>query len=84
MCCMDKRFFFIQHMENLSICCMNKLSVFHIDKYIPDDMEQVHNKSIDMTYLRKIYMNIAPIEPNFSFKERKNLPYSVLLGFIFP
>ena len=37
-----------------------------------------------MTYLRKIYMNIEPIRQNPSFKERKNLPYSVLLGFTPP
>ena len=48
-----------------------------------DDMEQVHNESIYMTYLGKIYMNIAPIGHNFSVAERQNLPYSVMLGFIF-
>ena len=37
-----------------------------------------------MTYLRKVYMNIAPTGHNISFTERQNLPYSVLLEFIFP
>ena len=49
-----------------------------------DYMEQVHNESIDMNYLLKIYMNIAPTGHNISFTERQNLPYIVLLGFIFP
>ena len=49
-----------------------------------DDMEQVHNESIDMTYLGKIYTNIALIGHNISFTERQNLPYSVLLGFTPP
>ena len=47
-----------------------------------DDTEQVHNESIDVTYLRKRYMNIAPTGHNFVFIERQNLPYSVLLAFI--
>ena len=33
------------------IYCMEKLSIFHIDKDVPDDTEQVHNKYIDMTHL---------------------------------
>ena len=45
-----------------------------------DDTEQVHSESIDMTNLRKIYMNIAPTRHNISFTERNKLPYSVLLG----
>ena len=32
-----------------------------------DDMEQVNNESIDMTYLRKRYTNISPIGHDFSF-----------------
>ena len=53
---------------------MDKLSKCHIDKYMSDDTEHVHNESIDMTYLRKIYMKIVPIGHNFSFTERHNLP----------
>ena len=49
-----------------------------------DDTEQVHIESIDMTYLRKRYMNIAPTGHNLSFTEWHNLPYSVPLGFISP
>ena len=33
--------------------------IFITEKYIPYYTEQVHNESIDMTYLRKRYMNIA-------------------------
>ena len=58
--------------------------ICHIDKYMSDDTEQVHNESIDMTYLRKIYMNISPTGHNISFSEQKNLLYSVMLGFIPP
>ena len=63
---MDKGFF-AHRMETWSICCMDKLSICNIDKYVSDDMEQVHNESIDMTYLRKRHMGIAPIGHNFSF-----------------
>ena len=52
--------------------------ICHIDKDISDDTEQVHNESIDMTYLRKRYMNIAPAGHNIL--ERQNLSYSVMLG----
>ena len=52
--------------------------IYHIVKDISDDTEQVHNESIDMTYLRKIYMNIAPAGNNIL--ERQNLSYSVMLG----
>ena len=31
--------------------------IFHIDKNMSDDTEQVHNEAIDMTYL-KIYTRI--------------------------
>ena len=55
--------------------------ICHIDKDMSDDTEQVHNESIDMTHLRKRYMNIAPTRHNISFTEWKNLPYNVLLGF---
>ena len=37
-----------------------------------------------MTYLIKIYTNIAPTGHNISFTERQNPPYSFLLGFISP
>ena len=47
-------------------------------------MEKFHNEYIDMTYLRKRYINITPTGNNPSFTERQNLPYSVLLGLIFP
>ena len=47
-------------------------------------MEQVNNESINMTYLRKRYTNIAPIGHNFSFTGRKKLPYSVMLGINLP
>ena len=57
----------IQHMKNLLICCMNNLSICHIEKDISDDTEQVHNESINMNYLRKRYMNIAPIGHNVSY-----------------
>ena len=46
--------------------------------------KQAHNESIDMNYLRKIWMNIAPKGHNISFLEWQNLPYSFLLGFVFP
>ena len=49
-----------------------------------DDMEQVNNESIDMTYLRKRYTNTSPTGHNISFTERDNLPYSFLLVFIYP
>ena len=48
--------------------------ICHIDKDMPDDTVQVHNESIDMNYLRIIYMNIAPTGHNISFTERQNLP----------
>ena len=51
--------------------------IYHIDKDISDDTEQVHNESIDMTYLRKIYMNIAPAGNNIL--ERQKLSYGVML-----
>ena len=54
------------------------------DKYMSDDTEKIHNKSIDMIYLRKRYMNISPTGHNVSFTECQNLSHSVLLGFIFP
>ena len=49
-----------------------------------DDTEQVHIEYIYMTYLRKIYINIAPTAHNISFTERQNPEYSVRLGFIIP
>ena len=48
--------------------------ICHTDKYMPDDTAQVHNESIDMNYLRIIYMDIAPTGHNISFTERQNLP----------
>ena len=48
------------------------------------DTKQVHNESIHTTYLRKRYMNIAPTGHNLPFTELHKLPYSVLLGLIFP
>ena len=51
----------------------------HIDKYMSDDTEQVHNEYIDMTYLRKRHINIAPTGHNISLTEWKNLLCSVLL-----
>ena len=56
--------------------------ICHIDKDMSDDTEKVHNESMDMTYLRKIYMNIAPTGHNIS--EHQNISYSVLLGFTPP
>ena len=38
--------------------------IFHIDKDMLDDTEQFYNESIDMTYHRKIYMNIIPTGHN--------------------
>ena len=81
---MDILILYIQHMENLSICCMDKLSICHIEKYMSYDTEKNHNESVGMTYLRKIYTNIALIGHNISFTERQNLPYSVMLGFTPP
>ena len=64
---------------------MNKLSIYLLRKiYIPYYTEQLHNESIDMTYLIKRYMNIAPTGHNLSFTEWYYLPYSVLLRFIPP
>ena len=37
-----------------------------------------------MTYLRKIYTNIAPTGNNISFIERHNFPYGIILGFTPP
>ena len=62
-----QNFSYIQYMDNLSICCMEKLSICYIGKDMSDDTEQVHNESIDITYLRKRYMNIAPTGHNISF-----------------
>ena len=42
--------------------------IFHIDKDMSDDTEQVHNESIYMTYFRKIYTKIAPTGHNISLK----------------
>ena len=39
-------------------------------KDMSDDTEQVHNESIDMNYLIKRYMNIAPTGHNISFTEQ--------------
>ena len=58
--------------------------ICHIEIYMSDDTEQVHNESIDMTYLRIGYMHIAPTGNNISFIEWQNLLYSVLLGFTPP
>ena len=80
----EKTFSSIQRMENLSICCMETLSICCIYKDMSYDMEKVHNESIDMHYLGNIYMDIEPIGHNFSFSERENLPYSVLLELISP
>ena len=41
--------------------------ICHIDKDISDYIEQAHNESIDMTYLRKIYIDIAPTGHNIPF-----------------
>ena len=48
--------------------------IFHIDTDMSYDTEQVHHKSIERTYLRKIYMNIAPTGHNHLFIEWQNLP----------
>ena len=53
---------------------MEKLSICHIDKDMSDDTEKVHNESIDMTFLRKRYTDIAPTGHNISFTGRQNLP----------
>ena len=45
----EKTFISIQHIYNLSICFMDKLSIFHIDKYMLDDIEKVHYEYIDIT-----------------------------------
>ena len=58
--------------------------ICHIDINMSDDTEQVHTECIDMTYLRKRYMSIAPTGHNLSFIERQNFTYSVLLGFTPP
>ena len=73
-------FFSIKRMENLSICFINKLYIYHIEKDMPDYTEKIHNESIDFNYLTKIYTNIPPIGHDFPFTEHQNLPYSVLLG----
>ena len=41
--------------------------ICHIVKDMSDDTEQVHIESIYTTYLRKRYINIAPIGYNISF-----------------
>ena len=56
--------------------------ICHIDKDMSDDTEKVHNESIDMTFLRKRYTDIAPTGHNIS--EHQNISYSVLLGFTPP
>ena len=82
--CSTDLFLSIQHMENFSICCMDNLYIYNKVKDMPDDTKQVHNESIYMTHIRKIYTNIAPIGNIFSFTERQKLSYSVLLGFTPP
>ena len=40
----------MQHIHNLSIFCMENLSIYHIDKDMSDDTEQVYNEYIyDLT-----------------------------------
>ena len=46
----------------------NFVYICHIYKGMSDDTEQVHNESIDMTYLRKRYNNIAPTGHDVLFK----------------
>ena len=60
---MEKTFSSIQHMDNLSIGCMEKFSICRIDKDMSEDTEQVHNVYIDMIHIRK---NVAPTGNNFS------------------
>ena len=60
----------------------NVFYIFHIDKDMADDTKQVHNESIDMTYLGKGHINISQTGNNISFIEWKNLPYSFLVGYI--
>ena len=84
-CFMDQKVFI--HTAYVQVVYMlygKVLYICHIYKDIIDDREQVHNEYIDMTYLRKRYMNIAPTGHNISFTERKNIPSIFLLGFIFP
>ena len=72
------------HGQVVYILYVKVVYICHIDKYMSDYMEQVHNESIYMTYLGKRYINIAPTSHNISFIERQNPGYSFLLGFIFP
>ena len=67
------------HVQVFYIFYVQVIYIYYIDKNMADDTKQVHNESIDMTYLRKRYMNIAPSGHNISFTERQYLQYSVLL-----
>ena len=77
-------FFRTTHGQVVYILYGKVVYICHIDKYMSDYMEQVHNESIYMTYLRKININIAPTSHTISFTERQNPEYSVRLGFIIP
>ena len=73
-----KRFVYTKYGQVVYLLYGKVVYICHIDKDISDDTEQVHNESIDMTYLRKRYINIAPAGNNIL--ERQNLSYSVMLG----
>ena len=62
-----KVFFHTTYGKVVNILYWQVVYICHIDKDIPDDTEKVHNESIEMTYIRKIHMNIAPTGNNILF-----------------
>ena len=66
-CCTDKIFFHNTYGKFIYMLYEQVVYICHIDKDVSDDTEQVHNVYIDMTYLRKRYINIAPTGHNLSF-----------------
>ena len=66
-CSMKKVFVYKTYGQVVYMLHGQVVYICQIEKYISDDMEQVHNKYIDITYFRKRYMNIAPTGNNLSF-----------------
>ena len=67
---------YITFVQVVYVLYVQVVYIYHIEKDMSDDMDQVNNESIDMTHLRKIYMNIAPTGHNNSFTECHKLSYS--------
>ena len=80
----QKQIFHTKYVKGVYMWYGQVVCIFHLYRGMSYDMEQVHNESIDMNFLVKGYINIAPTGHNLSFIELQNLPYSVLIGLIFP